>query len=157
MCISEEVIIVLLWSIVIWFPLNDHIISGSGTATNRTSNSTFEPTGATFAFGFLENVGGIPSKISARDDSLKYKISTLLFHKWRLRYLRAYIFYKYYLDKLLRDKPPVSDPWSESGVSTTSSVVLEANPAAFFATHVNVPASSGNTSLIIKVATLSSS
>lgn len=61
------------------------------------------------------------------------------------------------LDKLLLEWPPVSEPWSDKGDSTTSSVVLDAKPAAFLATQVNVPASSGNTSLIIRVATLSSS
>lgn len=58
---------------------------------------------------------------------------------------------------LFLDMPVISDPWSESGASTINSAVLEANPAAFLATQVNVPASSGNTSLIIRVATLSSS
>lgn len=51
----------------------------------------------------------------------------------------------------------MSEPWSESGASTVNSVVLEANPAAFLATQVKVPASSGNTSRMINVATLSSS
>jgi hypothetical protein len=42
-----------------------------------------------------------------------------------------------YLDKLFLDSPDViSDPCSLSGASTISSVVLEANPAEFFATHV---------------------
>lgn len=51
----------------------------------------------------------------------------------------------------------VSEPWSDKGASTTNSVVLDAKPAEFFATQVNLPASSGNTSLITSVATLSSS
>ena len=70
-CISEVVTTSLLCPVVIGLPLDNHVISGSGTATSRTSKSTLEPTGATLAFGFLENVGGIPSKMSARDDSLK--------------------------------------------------------------------------------------
>jgi len=58
---------------------------------------------------------------------------------------------------LFLERPVTSEPWSDNGASTVNSVVLDANPATFFATHVNVPASSGKTSLIIKVATLSSS
>lgn len=63
-----------------------------------------------------------------------------------------------YLERLFLDtETVVSEPWSDCGTSTTSSVVLDAKPAVFFATHVNLPASSGNTSLIMSVATLSSS
>lgn len=62
-----------------------------------------------------------------------------------------------YRERLFLESPAASEPWSDNGASTVSSVVLDAKPAAFFATQVNVPASSGNTSLIIKVATLSSS
>lgn len=58
---------------------------------------------------------------------------------------------------LFLESPVMSDPWSDNGASTVNSVVLDANPATFLATHVNVPASSGKTSLIINVATLSSS
>lgn len=58
---------------------------------------------------------------------------------------------------LFLERPVISEPWSDNGASTASSVVLDANPAMFLATHVNIPASSGKTSLIIKVATLSSS
>lgn len=58
---------------------------------------------------------------------------------------------------LFLERPVTSEPWSDKGASTVSSVVLDANPATFLATHVNVPASSGKTSLIINVATLSSS
>lgn len=46
-------------------------MSGSGTATNRHSKSTSEFSTAHVAFGFRENVGGIPSRISAKEDSLK--------------------------------------------------------------------------------------
>lgn len=62
-----------------------------------------------------------------------------------------------YRDMLFLERPVTSDPWSDNGASTINSVVLEANPATFLATQVNVPASSGKTSRIISVATLSSS
>lgn len=62
-----------------------------------------------------------------------------------------------YLDMLFLESPVTSEPWSDSGASTVNSVVLDANPATFLATQVNVPASSGKTSLIINVATWSSS
>jgi len=58
---------------------------------------------------------------------------------------------------LFLESPVTSEPWSDSGASTVNSVVLDANPATFLATQVNVPASSGKTSLIINVATWSSS
>ena len=57
---------------------------------------------------------------------------------------------------LLRENVP-SLPWSDSGASTTNCAELEAKPAAFLATIVNRPASSGKTSRIINVQTLSSS
>ena len=45
---------------------------------------------------------------------------------------------------------------TERGWLTISSAEEEANPTQFLATHVNVPASSGKTSLMTRVALLSS-
>lgn len=130
MCISDPVVTVTLSLVITSFPPKYQIISGSGMATNRHSSSTSSPSATHLAFGFLENVGGMPSRMSARDDSL---------------------------DMLFLDIPVISEPWSDNGASTISSAVLDAKPAAFLATHVNVPASSGKTSRMIRVATLSSS
>lgn len=54
------------------FSLTNQNISGSGTATKWHSRSTSEPSEMHTALGFRENVGGMPSKISASDDSLQY-------------------------------------------------------------------------------------
>ena len=75
-------------------------------------------------------MGGIPSTISAKDDS-RDKLRLSCFS------MRAL-------------------PCSDRGCSTINSAEDEANPTQFLATHVKVPASSGNTSLITSVALLSS-
>lgn len=71
--------------------------------------------------------------------------------------MRTYLLILAYLDNVFLDTDVTSEALSDKTTSTVSSVVLEAKPATFLATHVKVPASSGKTSLMIKVATLSSS
>lgn len=72
-CMSESMDTVTFLSVVSSLPLKNHVTSGSGIATSLHSRSTSSPTGTHLALGFRENVGGIPSRMSARDDSLLHE------------------------------------------------------------------------------------
>lgn len=69
MFMSDSVWIFTFFELVISVPLNVHTTSGSGTATRQHFSSTLEPSSTHWARGLRENVGGMPSRMSASEDS----------------------------------------------------------------------------------------
>lgn len=69
-CCSMQDIICTFKFVLLTCPSFLHTISGSGIATNRTSNSNCVPSSTVFTVGLLAKVGGMPSMMSHTDDSL---------------------------------------------------------------------------------------